>query len=305
MAEKVRGIPFDANEVILPDGTAGYDNVLYSKDFAEWIQTYFKNGVLVSGGALISSELRVDQVDETTVQVKPGNMVVNGRTAFITEPINLSISKGGVDLKRFDRIIVELNLDTLNSFRLIVLKGEMAAVPVEPQLTKTDKIYQMSLATVKVDQAGIYEITDERADENLCGISQVLIGVRPPLPVTGDDASNIHYDNSISLLESTTVQFAIDELAEQIKTTDEKTISTDQKVVLKKDGWTESNTQVVSVPGLKVGMKVPIIDVVANTRDQDKQWARIWKATVEADQLTFYCSEPTEIDLTVIVKTIV
>ena len=35
MTEKLKGIPFDANEIILPDGTPGYDNVIFSADFAE------------------------------------------------------------------------------------------------------------------------------------------------------------------------------------------------------------------------------------------------------------------------------
>lgn len=213
MAEKLRGIPFDANEIILPDGSPGYDNVLYAADFAEWMKTYFKNGVLVAGGALISTEMQVTKTDDTHIKIDVGNMVVNGRTTFIPEPMYLEIDKAGPNVKRYDRIVVELNLaSAINSFRLIVLKGIMEENPSIPVITRDGDIYQMSIATVKVNQAGIYEIVDERTDDNLCGISQVLIGVKPPLPVTGDDASNIGYDPSASGLIGTTVQSAIDEV---------------------------------------------------------------------------------------------
>ena len=197
MTTKLKGIPFDANEIILPDGSPGYDNVLYSADFANWMRTYFKNGVLVAGGALISTELEVTQVDGTHVQVNTGNIVVNGRTSFIESPIQLEITKGGSGTQLLSRIVVELNL-SMNCFRLLVLEGGLADSPVAPELTRTEEIYQMSLATVQSDISGIVSITDDRSTESLCGISQVLIGVRPPLPVTGDEASNIGYDGSVS-----------------------------------------------------------------------------------------------------------
>ena len=105
MAEKLRGIPFDANEIILPDGSPGYDNVLYTADFAEWMKTHFKNGVLVAGGALISTEMQVTKTDDTHIKIDVGNMVVNGRTTFIPDPMYLEIDKAGPNVKRYDDLV--------------------------------------------------------------------------------------------------------------------------------------------------------------------------------------------------------
>ena len=213
MAEKVRGIPFDANEIILPDGSPGYDNIIYSADFAEWMATYFKNGVLVPGGALISDELKVTKTDDTHIRISKGNIVVNGRTAFLTSPIIMEISQSVPDKLRIDRIVFELNLDeNVNCFQIKVISGETSVSPLPPSIVRTEEIYQMSLATITVGVSGINEVEDDRPTESLCGISQVLIGVKPPLPVTGDEAVNISYDNSSSGLVGDTVQSAIDEV---------------------------------------------------------------------------------------------
>lgn len=299
MTTKLKGIPFDANEIILPDGSPGYDNVLYSADFANWMRTYFKNGVLVAGGALISTELEVTQVDGTHVQVNTGNIVVNGRTSFIESPIQLEITKGGSGTQLLSRIVVELNLSsTVNCFRLLVLEGGLAGNPVVPELTRTDEIYQMSLATVQSDISGIVSITDDRSTESLCGISQVLIGVRPPLPVTGDEASNIGYNGSVSGLVGTNVQDAIDEVSNNVTN-----LSTDTQITLLASNWVD-NTQEVTIQGFTSNMKTPIVDVVATTIKDEEQWSKIWKAETGANSLKFYCSEVPAQDIIVNVKVV-
>lgn len=298
MTTKLKGIPFDANEIILPDGSPGYDNVLYSADFANWMRTYFKNGVLVAGGALISTELEVTQVDGTHVQVNTGNIVVNGRTSFIESPIQLEITKGGSGTQLLSRIVVELNL-SMNCFRLLVLEGGLAANPVAPELTRTEEIYQMSLATVQSDISGIVSITDDRSTESLCGISQVLIGVRPPLPVTGNEANNIGYDGSVSGLVGANVQDAIDEVVDLAETPP----SYDTQITLLASGWSEGS-QTVTVSGFTSNMKAPIVDVVATTIEDEEQWGNIWKAETGANSLKFYCSEAPTQDIVVNVKVV-
>ena len=297
MTTKLKGIPFDANEIILPDGSPGYDNVLYSADFANWMRTYFKNGVLVAGGALISTELEVTQVDGTHVQVNTGNIVVNGRTSFIESPIQLEITKGGSGTQLLSRIVVELNL-SMNCFRLLVLEGGLADNPVAPELTRTEEIYQMSLATVQSDISGIVSITDDRSTESLCGISQVRIGVRPPLPVTGDEASNIGYNGSVSGLVGTNVQDAIDEVSNKVTN-----LSTDTQITLLASNWVD-NMQEVTIQGFTASMKAPIVDVVATTIKDEEQWGKIWKAETGANSLKFYCSEAPTQDIVVNVKVV-
>ena len=298
MTEKLKGIPFDANEIILPDGTPGYDNVIFSADFAEWMATYFKNGVLVPGGALIDEEMKVTKADDTHVTVSPGNMVVNGRTAFIPTAVTLEITAAQPDMLRLDRVVVELNTqEEVNCFQLKVISSEMASDPTAPSLTRTstaaEEVYQMSLATVTVGVSGINEVEDDRSDDDLCGISQVLIGVKPPLPVTGDSAANISYDGSTSGLSGTTVQDAIDELVTNVYY---KTLSG--------TGWSASGTnfvQTITISGFTANMKPPIVDVVPSSQDDVDTWGKIWKIETLLNGLKFYASETITTSLSIVV----
>lgn len=299
----LRGIPFDANEIILPDGSAGYDNVIYSADFAEWLATYFKNGVLVPGGALISTELQVTQTDASHIKIDTGNIVVNGRTAFVTEAVTMETIAAAPNMERWDRVVVELNLDeNINSFVLKILTGTEATSPEAPELSRTNEIYQMSLATVKHNNSGIYAILDDRATEDLCGISQVLIGVKPPLPVTGDEASNIGYDGSSSGLSSTNVQDAIDEVVGRTKT---------YSATIPTTGWSGDAapySKDITVTGI-VAADNPIIDITlsgdyTNTQKQLSAWGDIYRIVAGANKITCYSNEIPEIAIPIQIKVV-
>ena len=298
------GIPFDANEVILPDGSAGYDNVIYSADFAEWLGTYFKNGVLVPGGAMMTTQLKVTNPDSDHIKIDKGNMVVNGRTAFVTEPVTIETTASAPNVERWDRVIVELNLEeNVNAFILKVVTGTESAAPEPPDLVRTDEIYQMSLATVKHNNSGIYEIIDDRINETLCGISQVLIGVKPPLPVTGDEASNISYDGSTSGLSATNVQDAIDEIATETVKNFTATIPI--------TGWVGTDvpfTLDLTMPSI-LASDNPIIDVVLSSvydtsQKQLAAWGNIYRIVAGSGKLTCYSNEKPEVAIPIQIKVV-
>lgn len=300
----IRGIPFDANEVILPDGSAGYDNVIYSADFAEWLGTYFKNGVLVPGGAMITTQLKVTNPDSDHIKIDKGNMVVNGRTAFVTEPVTIESTASAPNVERWDRVVVELNIEeNVNAFILKVVTGTEGAAPEPPALVRTNEIYQMSLATVKHNNGGIYGIIDDRINETLCGISQVLIGVKPPLPVTGDEASNIGYDGSTSGLSATNVQDAIDEIVtENIK---------NLNATIPITGWVGTDapfTLDLSMPAI-LASDNPIIDVVLSSiydtsQKQLAAWGNIYKIVAGSGKLTCYSNEKPEVAIPIQIKVV-
>lgn len=294
MTEKLKGIPFDANEIVLPDGTLGYDNVIYSADFAEWVSTYFKNGVLVPGGALISTEMKVTKADDTHISIASGNMVVNGRTAFIPTAVILEITATQPNMLRLDRVVIELNTEeNVNCFQLKVVSGTMSSSPIAPSLTRTEEVYQMSIATITVGVNGITQVKDDRVDDDLCGISQVLIGVKPPLPVTGDSADNISYDGSISGLSGTTVQAAIDELVTNV-----------YYKTLTQAGWSvdgENFVQILSISGFTANMKPPIVDVIPASILDVELWGKIWKVETIAGGLKFTANEKPSSSLNIVV----
>lgn len=194
MASEVilKALPFDSREVINQEtGEKEYDRVAYSADLANWMKTYFSNGVLVPNGGTISTELQVT-ASGLTVTVNPGAICINGRTAWVDEATQLTVNMGGSSV-RYDRIVAELNLPEDRQIALKVVEGTTNP----PSLVRTGDVYQMSLAQVRVNAnaAVIASVIDERQDESVCGISNVMVGVKIP---SGDSAENIGVSDEVA-----------------------------------------------------------------------------------------------------------
>lgn len=194
MASEVilKALPFDSREVINQEtGEKEYDRVAYSADLANWMKTYFSNGVLVPNGGTISTELQVT-ASGLTVTVNPGAICINGRTAWVDEATQLTVNMGGSSV-RYDRIVAELNLPEDRQIALKVVEGTTNP----PSLVRTGDVYQMSLAQVRVNAnaAVIASVIDERQDESVCGISNVMVGVKIP---AGDSAENIGVSDEVA-----------------------------------------------------------------------------------------------------------
>lgn len=298
MAKRIiNGIPFDANAIINVEGEVSYDYVLLAADLANWLATYFGNGILVPKGGVMSTEFQVTKTDVTSISIAKGNIVINGRTGFLPSPYEITVDYASTGKQRIDRVVIELNTnEEVNEFRPLLIKGnEVDSSPSIPALIRDDylNIYQMSLARLLVTENGIQTIIDERIDDDFCGISQVLIGVKPPVPVTGDSAANISYDNSESGLSGITVQDAIDEL-----------LSQDISKTLLSSGWGSDNTQTLTISGFTANMKAPIVDVVPTSKEDDKLWSKIWKVETGLNSLKFYAAEALSSDLNIVVKVV-
>ena len=185
----LKAMPFDSNELFDENGDMYYDRAVYSKDLAEWLATYFSNGILVKGGEILAEQLQVVADSGLACKVKAGAVLVNGRTGWLEEEATITVNVGG-SMPRIDRVVAELNLPDDRGIYIKVLEGVPAENPEAPAIMQTDDVWQMPLATVRVEAASavISEVVDTR-DE--VGISQVLIGVQPPLRPTGDSAENI------------------------------------------------------------------------------------------------------------------
>lgn len=298
MAKRIiNGIPFDANAIIDVEGEVSYDYTLFAADLANWLATYFGNGILVPKGGVMSTEFQVTKTDVTSISIAKGNIVINGRTGFLPSPYEMTVDYASTGKQRIDRVVIELNTnEEVNEFRPLLIKGSEAdSNPSIPALIRDDylEIYQMSLARLLVTEDGIQTVIDERIDDDFCGISQVLIGVKPPVPVTGDSAANISYDNSESGLSGITVQDAIDEL-----------LSQDISKTLLSSGWGSDNTQTLTISGFTPNMKSPIVDVVPTSKEDNELWGNIWKVETGLNSLKFYATEPPSLDLNIIVKVV-
>lgn len=208
MSKILHGIPLDASQIVDENGEITYDNVYFSKDFADWAKSYFGNGIVVPKAETITTQFQIEKQTNTSIKINPGIIVINGRTGFLDE-YHVEGLDPIISTTRIDRIVVELNLtEAVNAFRVVVLKGEESSTPAAPELTRNEsaEIWQLSLARVLISATGITSIVDERIDDNLCGISQVLIGVKPPKV---DEASSITYDGSSIGFDAKNVQEAI------------------------------------------------------------------------------------------------
>lgn len=191
----LKAMPFDSNEILNPaTGETTFDRVAYSRDLADWLRTYISNGILVQGGDVLGSQLKVLHKEALTCTVKTGAVCINGRTGWLVADTDITIEMGGAQ-PRVDRVVAELNIPNDRGIYIKTLKGAPAAEPVPPNLTQTEDVYQIPLAQVRVNasQAIIYGVTDERPSY----ISNVTIGIKPP---TGMDAVTIALESETASL---------------------------------------------------------------------------------------------------------
>ncbi|MGN1167200.1 MAG: hypothetical protein ACI4S2_12335 [Lachnospiraceae bacterium] len=159
---------FPFNSIVV-DGVA--DRPANAENLAAYLAAYFSNGVLMQ----TDTALQVVVGSGMNVQIKAGAGCVNGKTILNTAAETLSIEAASATQDRIDRVIFRLD----ESNRLIefdVLKGTPSSSPSAPALTRSEGVYEMCLAEIRVP-AGASSIiasyiTDTRANASLCGYSK-------------------------------------------------------------------------------------------------------------------------------------
>jgi hypothetical protein len=140
-------------------------------DYAEVYKRYIKTGVFPS----VENELVVAQTvpARLAVQVNTGQAYIEGYWYGNTSIKEIDLPAADAVHPRIDRIV--LRLDVVNERKITAeyLQGTAAVAPVAPDLTRTDQIYEISLAQVRVNAGATSilnaNITDERSDLTLCG----------------------------------------------------------------------------------------------------------------------------------------
>lgn len=317
----IRGIPFDATQFLTPEGEYEYDNVYYSEDFAEWFRQYFSNGILIPGGTVLNTQLEVLKSGVSKVSIQPGAIIVAGRNGIIYKPYPVDLELAPTGYTRIDRVVIEMN-EQDNRFNIKVVKGQdTTGKPVKPNITResivvgadTFEIYQMSLAAVTMGVNGVVSIEDERGNFDVCGLSKVVPSVEKPNLPSGDEASNIHYDNSTTKIPATTVQQALDELHSMNSKTDEVLNNKVKEFTaeIPTSGWKSSGsgyTLDLTVKGI-LASDNPIVDIVCSTeplvaRQQNAAWALIYKISAGKDKLVLYAEDNIESKLQVQIKVV-
>lgn len=191
-------VPFDSNEFVDDQGTITYDRVAYSADYAKWWKTYFSNGILVDGGGNLTTEFQTTVKSGTTITVGAGNAVINGRTAWMEEDTDITLTANTTSSVRYDLICLELNIPNDRQIALKVYEGVdyTALVTNGTGLTQTDDVFQIPLSVIRVTTANALTIYDMRT-RHKNWISNVNIGVNVPndisdLPLTTETAQVYH-----------------------------------------------------------------------------------------------------------------
>lgn len=151
------------------DRTYGCDS------FNEWFSPLVSNGIFINQD---SSALQVFASTGLQVSVRAGEGRFEGYWFKSDAVENITIPTADVTMPRIDRIVVRVS-ETNRTISLAVIKGNVATAPVPPALTRTESVYEYSLAQVRVNANATSitqaNITDERLNSNVCGIVTGLI----------------------------------------------------------------------------------------------------------------------------------
>lgn len=132
----------------------------------------------LSGVYSADQDFTVTPAGGLDVQISAGHAWVHpsrwiGRSIIMQQPTTLTLPEADAALPRIDRIL--LRYDALaRKTTLVAVSGTPASTPAAPELTRTDRIYDLCLASVARSAASTAitaaDITDTRADEAVCGL---------------------------------------------------------------------------------------------------------------------------------------
>ena len=154
------------------DSTESDQRQYTSADFSEVQQRFLTDGYIPNR----LNELVVSSVELLKVQVDTGEAMIQGRWYQNDAAKELTLQTADSTYDRIDRIVLRLDLSTdQRKITAEVKTGVAESSPSAPSLQQDNTIYELSLAQIFVAAgAGSItdsEITDERNDYDLCGIS--------------------------------------------------------------------------------------------------------------------------------------
>lgn len=187
-------------------------------DFAEYFGSFLSTGLLSVDE---SAGLEVEHDSGLTVNVTPGEAIMEGHLYKNTTPLELTHPVPEVELDRIDRVVLRLDLRNQSRFvKLFIVEGEPSENPEPPALTRDSLTYEISLAQVfltrNTGSISQSDITDERLDEDLCGLARSLVtvptsqflaewqewfdNIQEESPATKEDLQGIRTDSTKDLL---------------------------------------------------------------------------------------------------------
>lgn len=159
--------------------SVGDDRTYQADNFAEYFRLFLTDGIKNGG-----TNLKVTAPGTgMTVHVGYGAALVQGYAYWLEddgEGVKTLTVGASAAQPRIDRVVLRLDRSlTERQISVAVKAGTPASSPLPPQLSKTNNLYELSLAQVYVSTNAVKiesaNITDERFNASTCGIINSLI----------------------------------------------------------------------------------------------------------------------------------
>ncbi len=141
------------------------DRVYDADSMTDWLKPFFVTGVF-------NGQMAVTANDDMSVTVAKGYCNIGGKVKNFINAATLDLEVASGTLDRIDTVILRRN-DTDRDIQLLVVTGGYAQNPQPTAPVRSGAYYDLVLAQIKVaaGSVAIYQedITDTRADSNLCG----------------------------------------------------------------------------------------------------------------------------------------
>lgn len=144
------------------------DRLYNADDISNFFYKLISDGVL----ATPASNLQVVTGGGMRINVQPGWGMINAKYINLTAVRQITLDTADIALNRIDRIVMRLDR-TNRQIVLAAKSGSPAASPAPPALTRTDSVWELSLAKIAVSAGATViqqsDITDERSNTSVCG----------------------------------------------------------------------------------------------------------------------------------------
>jgi hypothetical protein len=134
-------------------------------EFNRYFENLYESGVSLDSSGDMTFKVTADS--GSTITIGEGFAIVKG--FFLNNDSDYSISlTADANYSRIDRVVIQLNT-TSGTITPTVITGTAGSTPTAPSLTRTETVYEISLAQVLITKSGTITVTDERFDTELCG----------------------------------------------------------------------------------------------------------------------------------------
>jgi hypothetical protein len=160
----IQTLDFDGEPINVPLGDRAQP--------AEFWRLWYKMMATTGYNPSVGSYLQVSPSDALSVQIAPGEGMIEGTYFNNDDLIVLPLAAADPSLPRFDRVVFRKDVQARDVYALI-LTGVAAANPAPPEIIRNESFYDIVLADVRLDAgmtaATAQHIFDRRPNSALCG----------------------------------------------------------------------------------------------------------------------------------------